>query len=240
MDVDGPWVNKPYGVGPRLIIVNAISARGWVDNAQLVFKAKKRTGDYHGQMNWENFSKWFTEQLLPNIPKNSMIILDNAKYHNVFVPETVAPNHSSKKEDIIKWLKRNEIPCQDDMLKSELTELCRRFANAPEFKLDKLAEEYGHTVLRTPPYHPELQPMETCWAIVKNELADKCDFTMANLKTQLPLAFSKVTPATSRKIIAKVAAQEDKFWFEDEDIEKLIEEGDEYADSNGNYCEDDF
>ena len=63
---------------------------------------------------------------------------------------------------------------------------------------------------------------------------------MANLKAQLPLAFSKVTAATCRKIIAQVAAQEDKFWLEDEDLEKLIEEEDEDIDNNENYCEGDL
>jgi transposase len=75
---DGPWVNKPSGKGPRLIIVDAITAQGWVKGADLVFEAKKRSGDYHGQMNWENFSTWFSDQLLPNIPSQSLIILDNA------------------------------------------------------------------------------------------------------------------------------------------------------------------
>ncbi|UCG69099.1 MAG: hypothetical protein JSV09_15155, partial [Thermoplasmata archaeon] len=37
---------------------------------------------YHGQMNWELFRKWFTEMLIPNIPDNSLIIMDNAAYHN--------------------------------------------------------------------------------------------------------------------------------------------------------------
>jgi len=34
-----------------------------------------------------------------------------------------------------------------------------------------------HSILRTPQYHPELQPIETCWGIVKNHMADQCDFT---------------------------------------------------------------
>lgn len=39
---DGPWVNKPSsGVGPRLIIVNAITKDGWVNNARLIFEEKK-------------------------------------------------------------------------------------------------------------------------------------------------------------------------------------------------------
>jgi transposase len=75
---EGAWVNMPSGVGPRFIILNAITCAGWVESAQLVFEAKKRMGDYHGQMNWQNFSTWFEKSLLPNIPPESLIILDNA------------------------------------------------------------------------------------------------------------------------------------------------------------------
>jgi hypothetical protein len=41
---DGPWVNKPSGKGPRLIIVNAITKEGWVPNAKLVFKLNNPQG----------------------------------------------------------------------------------------------------------------------------------------------------------------------------------------------------
>jgi transposase len=58
---EGPWVEKPSGNGPRLILVHAITTDGWVEGAQLVFQAKQRTGDYHGQMNFANFHKWFAE-----------------------------------------------------------------------------------------------------------------------------------------------------------------------------------
>lgn len=62
LEEDGPWVNKPSGKGPRLIIVHAMTVAGWVPGAALVFEAAKRTGDDHGQMNWENCSTWFSEQ----------------------------------------------------------------------------------------------------------------------------------------------------------------------------------
>ena len=106
LDEDGPWVNKPSGVGPRLIVVHAITRDGWVDGAELVFEAKKRTGDYHGQMNWDNFSKWFEAQLLPNIPPKSLIILDNAKYHNV-LENGFFPSSNSTKAQLRSWLTRN-------------------------------------------------------------------------------------------------------------------------------------
>ena len=217
---DGPLVNKPSGVGPRLILVHAITENGWVEGAQLVFEAKKRTGDYHGQMNWVNFSKWFETQLLPNIAPESIVILDNARYHNV-LEDDVIQNKSSKKEQLCHWLIRNGYPCRDDMLKSELLELCTRLAPTVEYKLDQLAAEHGISILRTPPYHPELQPIETCWAVVKNHMADNCDFTMTGLRKRLPEAFSKVSSDTCKEIIAKVFDQEEKYWSEDEKLDEI-------------------
>lgn len=219
LDEDGPWVNKPSGVGQRLILVHAITENGWVDGAELVFEAKRRTGDYHGQMNWENFSKWFLHQLIPNIEPGSIIILDNAKYHNVLA-EDCFPSRSNKKEELRSWLSHNGYPWREDMLKSELLELCTRLAPFPEYRLDKLASECGISILRTPPYHPELQPIETCWAVVKNYMADNCDFSMLGLRKRLPEAFSKVTSSTVKEIIAKVADQEDNYWKEDEKLDE--------------------
>lgn len=217
LDEDGPWVNKPAGKGPRLIIVHAITQNGWVDNAELIFEAKKRTGDYHGQMNWDNFSKWFSEQLLPNTPSNSIIILDNARYHNVFAEDTF-PTAKNTKDQLRNWLTRNDLTWTDDMLKPELFALCRRFAPTPEFRLDQLAEAEGHNILRTPQYHPELQPIETCWAVVKNHMAAHCDFTMGNFRKQLPVALKKVRPKTCKALIAKVIKQEEKYWSEDSQL----------------------
>jgi transposase len=214
LEEDGPWVNKPSGKGPRLIIVHAMTVAGWVPGAELVFEAAKRTGDYHGQMNWENFSTWFAEQLLPHIPARSLIILDNAPYHNGLVEDGV-PTPQSRKEQLCACLTRNAIPWTPDMLKPELYALCKKFAPAPTFRLDQLAEAAGHSILRTPQYHPELQPIETCWGIVKNHMADHWDFTTRNFHQQLPIALSKVKPSTCGKLIAQVVEQEEKYWAED-------------------------
>ncbi len=211
---DGIILGKPTGKGDRLIIVNAITKDGWVPNAKLVFKASKKTGDYHSNMNRDTFSKWFQEKLLPNIPPNSLIIMDNASYHNVLVEEAFPkPSHSAKR--LREWLSFNEIPWTNDMLKSELFDLCSRFAPKPEFVIDRLARQAGHCVLRTPPYHPELQPIETCWAIVKNHVAQHNDCTMKKAALLLEQGFAKVSSDTCRKLIANVSLQEDAFWQED-------------------------
>ncbi len=211
---DGPWVQKPTGKGERLIIINAITKSGWVSGAKLVFKSTRKTGDYHGQMNWELFKKWFTEKLLPNIPEQSLIIMDNASYHNILADHS-PPTAKSSKKKIKDWLEQNKVYCRDDCLKAELVELLVKIAPEPIYAIDEIAMSYGHKVLRTPPYHPELQPIETCWGVVKNHIARNCDFTMKNLVEQLDCGFNKVTAVTCEKIIKKVKEKKDEFWATD-------------------------
>lgn len=217
-DEDGPDVNKPAGKGIRLIVINAITLDGWVNNAQLVFEAKKKSGDYHGQMDWGNFSKWFIEQLLPNIPRNSIIIMDNASYHNTTEKSTF-PKSNARKEYLRKWLDDEGIPWGQDLLKSELYTLCKSFKPKPEYKIDKIVEAAGHSILRTPQYHPELQPIEMCWGIMKNYMAKHCDFKLQKFRDNLPLAFSHVTSKTCQKLIAKTVKEENKYWYEDSEID---------------------
>jgi len=214
LEEDGIIIGKPTGKGDRLIILNAITKDGWVPNSKLVFKASKKTGDYHTNMNWDNFSKWFQEKLLKNIPKNSLIIMDNAPYHNVLVEEAF-PKKSHSVKRLREWLSGNEIPWTKDMLKSELFDLCSRFAVKSEFLIDRIARKAGHSILRTPPYHPELQPIETCWAVVKNYVAQYNDCTMKKISILLEEGFAKVTNKTCRKLIEKVNLQEEAFWTED-------------------------
>lgn len=213
-DEDGPWVQKPTGKGERLIILHAMTRRGWVPGAKLTFKSTKKTGDYHGQMHHDLFTKWFTEQLLPNIPGNALIIMDNAPYHTALSRHS-APTATCTKDSIYTWLSKNGVPVRDDCLKAELVEMLAKLAPAPTYALDELAAEHGHEILRTPPYHPELQPIETCWAVVKNQIARKNKCTMAHLLEQLDDAFTSVTEETCSGLIKKVRKVEDKFWTED-------------------------
>ncbi len=228
---DGAAVNKPAGKGERVVIVNAITIDGWVSGAQLVFEANRRTGDYHGQMDREKFSRWFEDRLLPNIQPNSLIMFDNASYHNV-VDESSYPRANSTREKLCTWLDKQEIPWSDDMLKTELYCLCRLKAPIPAYEIDKIAERAGHTILRTPQYHPELQPIETCWGVAKNYMARKCDYTLQSFRENLPRAFEQVTSKTCKGLLQKMAAEEDRYWREDEVIENcqdVIFEDGEYA-----------
>jgi transposase len=215
---EGAKTQKPTGKGERLIIINAITKAGWIPEAKMVFKSSRKTGDYHGQMNEALFHKWFVEKLLPNIPDNSMIIMDNATYHNTLTDYS-APTPACSKERIRSWLESNKIVCKDDCLKVELVEILKKIAPEPTYETDVIARRQGHDIVRTPPYHPELQPIEICWGVLKNEVARHCDFTMTHLMLQLEKAFDKVTAETCQKIIKKIRIIEDRFWQDDEKLE---------------------
>ncbi|KAF8777600.1 hypothetical protein HNY73_014441 [Argiope bruennichi] len=102
----------------RLIIVHAGSSTGFIPGAQLIYKASTKTGDYHGQMNYENFEKWVLEKLIPNLRPKSVVCMDNAPYHTKVANPT--PTKYSTKKEMTDWLINNGIECDMKMRKAEL------------------------------------------------------------------------------------------------------------------------
>ncbi|CAK1578045.1 unnamed protein product [Parnassius mnemosyne] len=81
-DGSSKGIKKPLSKGQRVVIVHAGSETGFVPNALLTFKSGMKSGDYHDDMNFENYEKWIRIQLIPNLLPNSIIVADNASYHN--------------------------------------------------------------------------------------------------------------------------------------------------------------
>ena len=223
----GPHINKPAGKGERFIILKAMTKEGWVNGTKLIFKANSVTGDYHGSMNVENFTKWFAEQLLPNIQDNSVIIMDNASYHNAHKDDGV-PSLSSKKSVLQDWLDKESISYDVDSIRPQLIELIDRQRPLKTYYLDDLLKndplykKRNIEILRTPPYHPELQPIEKCWAVMKQELGRNCNFTMKGLKENLDVVWDKFSDKTFLGIMKKVTKWQDYHFAQDgllDDIE---------------------
>lgn len=172
---------------------------GGVPGALLIFKSGQHTGDYHNDMNADNYENWLKNKLIPNLPSHSVLVIDNAPYHNKKLRKV--PNSTSRKAEMIEWLKSRNIPCTDDMYKAELYNLIN--LNKPlyeEYYFDSILQEYGHSVVRLPPYHPELNPMELIWARVKNDVAahnidNRIDFVQQMVQEK----FSQLTTEDWRK-----------------------------------------
>lgn len=169
-DDSAKCIHRPVSKGERLIIINAGGEMGCIPNCLLMWKAGRKSGDYHDQMNKDNYIKWLQEKLLPNLPPECVVVMDNAAYHNVEIHK--APTSNSKKEDMIKWLEDNSVPFSTNMLKPELLTLIKKHqSNKKTYVVDELLKAHGHTTLRLPPYHPDLNPIEMIWSIVKGHVA---------------------------------------------------------------------
>ncbi|XP_037270371.2 uncharacterized protein LOC119161985 [Rhipicephalus microplus] len=184
----------PSGKGARLILVHAgSSATGFIEGAADYFRAKKGgSADYHSEMDGRYFEEWFTDKLLPNIPPNSVIVMDNAPYHSVALEK--APTKSTHKADIQLWLTKKGVPWSEDMVRAELLELSQK-VNTPSivYRIDTLAATHGHEVLRVPPYHCEFNPIELVWSQVKGYIAARnTGFTLAEVEKLLPEALASV------------------------------------------------
>lgn len=145
-------------------------ATGFVSNALLIFKSGQQTGDYHNEMNFLNYSHWLQEQLIPNLPARSVVVMDNASYHNVL--QTKHPISNSKKDVMLQWLNARGILYEQNATKAELYRKIKQYKPGfAEYSIDAMFAAHGHTVCRLPPYHPELNPIEKIWASVKQWIA---------------------------------------------------------------------
>jgi transposase len=68
---------------------------------------------------------------------------------------------------------------------------------SPRYKLDTLLHEHGHNLLLLSPYHPEFNPIEKIWTIVKNWVAaGNTTFKMADVEDLARQKFDSVTSET--------------------------------------------
>ena len=178
-------LKTPTGKGKRLIITHIGSDTGFVDGGLLMFESKK-TSDYHEDMNGEVFQNWFSI-ILTKLEPHSLIVMDNAPYHSVRLYRR--PNTSWRKQDIVEWLQKKNLAFDEKSVKAELVSLAQQFVDKDENKyvVDDLASKAGHEVLRLPPYHSNLNPIELVWGFIKGFVARNNTFKLSDVDSAIAM-----------------------------------------------------
>lgn len=235
-------LHTPVSGGDRLIIVNAGGSSGFVPGAFLQWKASQSTGDYHENMNQTNYEKWIKEKLIPNLQPRSVIVVDNAAYHNVKVDKV--PTKSSTKTVMQEWLTKHNIAFTADMLKVELFQLIT--LNKPEerYRMDNIIESAGHTVLRLPPYHPDLNAIELIWSQLKSYVAaHNTTFTMTGIMSLVQNKSETIGITEWEKAVDHVIKIENQYvereGILDEIVDRIVVNLDE-SDSENSESEDEL
>ena len=219
--------NIPPGKGKRIVILCAGSSKlGFIPGTDMVFIGMHdEYGDYHKEMNTKLFLPWFGD-LVRVLEEPSVIVLDNASYHNCLTEETKAPNFSVRKEVLRQWLKSHNIPYEGQHTKAELYEIIKSHKPQKEYLTDVVASEAGHLVLRTPPRQCDLNPIELVWAQVKGRIAEQNSGMKVSDVLQLTKdVISQVTQEAWEKVVNHTIDVENRYWQCDglrEEIEPVI------------------
>ena len=213
---------------------------GLIDGCKLLFQSTSTDGrDYHTEMNARVFEHFLQSDLLPSLTAPSCIVMDNATYHSRVDPATATPTSSSKKQDMIDWLLNKGINFDPLALKPDLYKLIKIHRPPKEYIADKIIQQWGHSVLRLPPYHCELNPIEMIWGITKNEVARNNEtFNLSDIKVLVNNALDSIPSVTFAKSFRHTQSVETEYWSKDgleitpivEDVIIDIEETDTESD----------
>nr|XP_022914665.1 uncharacterized protein LOC111425115 [Onthophagus taurus] len=152
------------------------------------------------------------EQLLPNLENPSIIILDNVSYHPKLIQRI--PATTWRKEELQSFLKANNIAYNSNMLKMELYALAKDAQVTQTYEIDELANEWGHKVLRLPPYHCQFNPTELVWAKCKlfyNQHSDRDGYGDDKVLAMWSEALSRVNAEEWRHYINHVEKEMESF-----------------------------
>ena len=75
--------------------------------------------------------RWLEDKLIPYLPPNCVLVIDNAAYHNVQVDRR--PVRATKKILIQEWLTRHGIKWSAGMSKDEVLELYKTHPQEPAY-----------------------------------------------------------------------------------------------------------
>jgi transposase len=187
----------------------------WVEGALHYWQADlapRADQDYHGNFDSPKFEKWFGElcQTLQHKYGPCHSIMDGASYHKRIVLPT--PKKSTSRKSIIAWLLKKGIPWESSMKKKGLLRLVKASHPKVNYVANRIAQQHGHFLYYTPPYHPELQPIEVVWGTVKNRIANAPAKSMADLGNKLGASLDKVTEHTWLGAFRKVQKFEDTYF----------------------------
>ena len=134
--------------------------------------------DYHGNFNAELFERLFTRlcAILHADHGPCMIHMDGARYHMRKINQP--PTASDNKAAILSWFNEHglTVPKQSNGkpgTKTALLTFIKSLDMPIQHATYNIAQQYWHYVVKTPPYHCKVLPIEGLWGMIKNIIANK-------------------------------------------------------------------
>ncbi|EGT47738.1 hypothetical protein CAEBREN_30910 [Caenorhabditis brenneri] len=195
-DAPVPGPKKGARRGKRGIVVAVLTENGVLKGSEQVWvssgKLEDQPEDYHSEMNYELYEHYMKTRVIPELVRAAaeanrppVLVIDNAPYHNRQLDK--APLKSARMNVIRQWLASKGI-LVGDVRKDALVKILEDYIESEggrtvfnTYVFDEYAKSMGVTVVRLPPYHCFLNPIELLWSQLKQSV-------MASGTSSTPLA----------------------------------------------------
>ena len=159
--------------------------------------------DYHNTMTGAKFIAWLRNRLLPTFAelhpgKKMILVLDNASYHKPRDETWISSSKAKNKHELVHQLLDLGVeqlttvgekprvvpshlfeaavsaggPSKDDLL-AAVQKWLEAHPDHNRTVVEQLMSDAGYSLIYTPPFCPEVQPIELLWAKVKRYVADR-------------------------------------------------------------------
>ena len=97
-------------------------------------------------------------------------------------------------------------------LKPELLAIAKNEHHEKVYAIDKIIEAKGHTSLRLPPYHADLNPIELIWGQIKHDIATRnTTFKGKDLVSLVTSGINNITKEYWKKCVQHTTDVEDTY-----------------------------
>jgi len=232
----------PPGSGERSILCHLASeSAGLLNGCMLLYRGKKalRGSDYHQEMCWDVFSDWCEKKVFPALiqrKRKAVLVLDRATYHAMIDDDDKLPRKSWAKPRLISCVERWGGPHEDwpedwrmKKTKAQLLERAISIYPQPKYKIQKLADKFANDeahikIIFLPVAHPELNPIEMVWGLIKRRVASRnLHFSLSLVETETRKQLQEITPELFNKFVQHTLKEEQKY----RDLTNTFEENEE-------------
>lgn len=214
---------EPSGKCKRLIVLHIGLTDGFVPGGLLFFESKTKSADHHDEINDDTFFEWF-KKILPLFKDNAVIVMKNASYQSA--KKYLIPVMSWKKQDIIQWLENKGVIITQPIIKVQLLEKVGQLKlQYDKYVIDEYANDHNKIVLRIPPYHCEINPVELAWSsVISHVWMHNKTFKLNDVVELLKSSVECVTPDMWTNFVGHIIKEEEKLWNIDFLTDEIMDE----------------
>jgi hypothetical protein len=182
-------------------------------------------------MNGDKFVAWLRNRLLPTFAalypgKKMFLVLDNAAYHKPRDESWVTAGSQQNKHELAHQLLDLGVeelttstgrsvpshlfeaavsaggPTKDDLV-AAVKKWLEEHPDNNKTVVEQLMSDAGHSIIYTPPFCPEVQPIELLWAKIKRYVAEHAviNRSLNEARSQTEDAFELITSAFCQSIV---------------------------------------